>query len=147
MDFFGRAKTWDKPDESPVTEADLAVDKLIRGGLEALFPEDGILSEELEDSDERLGRDFVWILDPIDGTKEFIAGRNDFCVMLGLVHKQHVCYSFVAIPATGELFEGGPGIGLRIEKKWRRMPGGAECRRSESPDFTLKPEPLCHALY
>ena len=78
MDFFGKAEKWTKADSSPVTEADLAIDKYLQEMIVQDFPQDGILSEETEALDSRFTKDFTWIIDPIDGTKEFIRQSNDF---------------------------------------------------------------------
>lgn len=74
-----------KDDDSPVTEADRTANALIVGGLGAAFPDDAILSEELPDDGSRLARDRVWMVDPLDGTKDFIRGRDGFSVMIGLL--------------------------------------------------------------
>jgi myo-inositol-1(or 4)-monophosphatase len=76
MGFFRRdPRRWDKPGEAgPVTEADLAVDALLKRSLRAARPGYGWLSEETPDDDARLSHDRVFILDPIDGTRAFIAG-------------------------------------------------------------------------
>src|SRR6185312_8387938 len=74
-----------KHDDSPVTEADRRANALIVGELGAAFPGDAILSEELPDDGSRLGKERVWMVDPLDGTKDFIRGRDGFSVMIGLL--------------------------------------------------------------
>ena len=68
----------------PVTEADLVADGLIRAGLRAAFPEDGLLTEESADDLSRLEKERVWIVDPLDGTTEFIAQTDEFVVQIAL---------------------------------------------------------------
>ena len=115
MDFFGRARQWDKKDSSPVTEADIAIDRQLQKDIAAVFNSDAILSEEGVDNTSRLNKDFCWIIDPIDGTKEFIAQRHDFCVMIGICYKGVPVYGVINIPATGEIFSGGEGFGVALE--------------------------------
>jgi len=86
MGFFKHdPKSWKKNDVSPVSEADLASDALLQKRLLGARPDYGWLSEETEDSDERLSRDRVWVVDPIDGTNSFLQGNGDFTVCAGLV--------------------------------------------------------------
>lgn len=83
--FTGRKLRIDvKMGNEPVTEADLAANELIVTRLAAAFPGDAILSEELPDTGARLGAARVWMVDPIDGTRDFILGEPGFAVMIGL---------------------------------------------------------------
>ena len=84
--FYGKPMRVDHKDEfdEPVTQADRAVNELIVRALREHFPEDGILAEESVDTSRRIGRERAWMIDPIDGTKGFIAGTGDFCVQIGL---------------------------------------------------------------
>jgi 3'(2'), 5'-bisphosphate nucleotidase len=86
-----------KDDQSPVTQADREANELIVAALTAAFPEDGILSEELPDDGSRLVRPRVWMVDPLDGTKDFIRGREGFAVMIGLLEG--------ATPALGVVYQ------------------------------------------
>lgn len=97
----------------PVTAADREASALILTGIGAAFPEDGLLSEEEADSPQRLGRERVWIVDPIDGTKEFTTGSPDFCVSIGLAVGGEPVLGAVYAPATDELFLGVVGEGVR----------------------------------
>lgn len=74
-----------KPGDEPVTEADRAVSDLCMSRLRAAFPDDALLSEEVPDDGSRHRRPRAWLVDPIDGTKDFIAGRPGFAVMIGLL--------------------------------------------------------------
>ena len=73
-----------KLDNSPVTIADREANAVILAALTAAFPDDAILSEESPDNRRRLGKARVWIVDPLDGTRDFVARTGDFCVHVGL---------------------------------------------------------------
>jgi myo-inositol-1(or 4)-monophosphatase len=77
-------KTWEKSEDNPVTLADLEADKAIADQLSAAFPDDAILSEETIRDDNRLEKSRVWIVDPMDGTKEFTRGIPEFAVSIAL---------------------------------------------------------------
>lgn len=77
--------SWEKAKDNPVTHADIAANCLITGSLQHAFPEDGILSEETTDDPSRITRNRVWIIDPMDGTKEFIKRIPEFAVSIALV--------------------------------------------------------------
>ncbi|BDP41108.1 3'(2'),5'-bisphosphate nucleotidase CysQ [Deinococcus aetherius] len=98
--------------DDPVTAADREASDLILRGLHAAFPEDGLLSEEAADSPARLGVERVWIVDPIDGTKEFTTGSPDFAVSIGLAVGGDPVLGVVYAPATDELFAGVVGVGV-----------------------------------
>ena len=72
--------SWEKEPGSPVCEADLAVDAFLKRELGALLPSAGRLSEETGDAPERLNRGLIWLVDPIDGTRDFVRGRTGWCV-------------------------------------------------------------------
>jgi len=98
--------------DDPVTVADREASELIVAGLRAAFPHDGILSEELLDTDERLDRERVWIIDPIDGTKEYVDGKPDYCVSIGLSVRGEAVLGVVLAPENDELFTGIVGQGV-----------------------------------
>jgi 3'(2'), 5'-bisphosphate nucleotidase len=98
-DFDIRAKS----DDSPVTEADEAADALISAGLRAAFPEIALVTEEQSDTHDQDVRDFL-IVDPLDGTKEFIKRRGDFTVNIALVENGVPTRGVVYAPAKGRLF-------------------------------------------
>jgi myo-inositol-1(or 4)-monophosphatase len=88
----------------PVTAADLAINKVL---LEMLVEDgDGWLSEETLDSPERLEKSRVWIVDPVDGTKEFVEGIDEWCISIGLAIDGKVVAGGICNPATDELFLG-----------------------------------------
>ncbi len=91
-----------KHDGSPVTAVDAAVDAFLKRALTELLPGSGWLSEETADDDDRLGCDFVWIVDPIDGTKQLLSGIPEIAVSIGLVASGSVVAAAVVNPMTGE---------------------------------------------
>jgi myo-inositol-1(or 4)-monophosphatase len=83
--FGDQLKHWTKHGGSPVSEADIAVDRLLRERLTSLVPNVGWLSEESEDDRARLGAARLWIVDPIDGTRAYVNGRTDWAISVALV--------------------------------------------------------------
>jgi histidinol phosphatase-like enzyme (inositol monophosphatase family) len=98
-----------KPDESPVTVADRECERLIVAGLERAFPEDGLLGEECTSRESSNGR--RWIIDPIDGTRDFIRGTRAWSVLIALEEHGHVVAGFAYFPSTGEMFSAARGEG------------------------------------
>jgi myo-inositol-1(or 4)-monophosphatase len=107
------ARIWSKAGGSPVTEADVAVDTFLKIRLSALLPEAGWLSEETADDPRRLGRQLVWIVDPIDGTRAFLAGNHDWSVAIGLLVDGEPALGIVHAPAHDALYEATLGGGAR----------------------------------
>ena len=112
-----------KADASPVTEADHAAEAIIVQGLRAACPYAVIAEEEIEAGHVHEPGDTYWLVDPLDGTREFAAGRDEYCVNIGLVRDGAPVLGAVAVPATGELFGGLLG---RETVAWKRGPGGTE---------------------
>lgn len=102
--FRDGVKSWSKHNDSPVTEADLAVDLMLRERLSLLGPDYGWLSEETVDEPSRLQRRRVWIVDPIDGTRAYMAGGADWCVEAALVEDGRPIAGALFAPVTEELF-------------------------------------------
>lgn len=102
--------------DEPVTQADRAVNELIVKSLAAAFPADGILAEESVDTARRLGRERVWMIDPLDGTKGFIAGSGDYAVQIGLAIGGRATLGVVYAPATDVLYWAAPGHGAWVER-------------------------------
>jgi myo-inositol-1(or 4)-monophosphatase len=102
--FGGSFKRWSKAQGSPVTEADLAVDKFLKERLRAARPDYGWLSEESEDDSERLGRDTVFIVDPIDGTVAFLKNKPHFTICAAVVRSGHPVAGVVYNPILEECF-------------------------------------------
>jgi 3'(2'), 5'-bisphosphate nucleotidase len=92
-----------KAGDEPVTAADHAADQIIVTGLRAAFPGDGLLTEESPDDRSRLGKDRVWIVDPLDGTTEFITRTGEFCVQIALTERGRPVLGVVFQPAKGRL--------------------------------------------
>lgn len=103
-----------KADRSPVTSADLEVNRLLHETLTRAFPDDGWLSEETPDSPIRLEKKRVWIVDPIDGTKAFVRGLPEFCISAALVEGDQPIVAAVLNPVTNELFTAARGQGVRL---------------------------------
>jgi myo-inositol-1(or 4)-monophosphatase len=114
--FRTELKNWIKGASSPVSEADIAVNDLIAGRLRSATPEYGWLSEESADDDARLGKKGVWIVDPIDGTRAYLAGREDWCVSVALVVDARPVIGAVFAPATGEFFFAQRGSGAWLNE-------------------------------
>jgi myo-inositol-1(or 4)-monophosphatase len=111
-DAFGKPmKTWLKDHSSPVSEADIAVDDLLKTKLAALAPDAAWLSEETADAPARLSAPLVWIVDPIDGTRAFIAGRPDWAVSAALVENGRPVLAALYAPASEEFFLAVAGRG------------------------------------
>src|SRR5215468_6939303 len=104
-------KTWFKEHNSPVSEVDIAVNHLLKERLAAIVPEAGWLSEESEDGPARLAASRVWIVDPIDGTRSFIAGRPDWTISVALVEARRPIVAALYAPVTEELFLAVAGAG------------------------------------
>jgi myo-inositol-1(or 4)-monophosphatase len=101
----------DKAPDNPVTDADLAADTLLHERLLALLPEAGWLSEETADNPTRLERQLLWVVDPLDGTKEFVMGIPEFSVSVALVDSGEPVLAAIFNPATEELFAASRGQG------------------------------------
>lgn len=109
----------------PVTEADRAAEVAMRRLIERQFPEHGIIGEEF--GAKNAEADYVWVLDPIDGTKAFISGLPTWGVLIGLLHKGRPCYGMMVQPFTRERFHGDGtaaqwrGSGLGAARGRRRL--------------------------
>jgi len=106
-----------KPDRSPVTTADLEVDRILREQLLACFPDDGWLSEESPDNLTRLTKTRVWIVDPIDGTKAYINRLPEYCISAALVEQGKPVVAAIFNPSTNEMFSARLGAGLHFNGK------------------------------
>lgn len=101
----------EKGEDNPLTDADLASNAILEEHLRGAFPEFGWLSEESVDSPERLGREHVWIIDPVDGTKEFTLGIPEFVVSIGLVSAGKPMLGVLYNPIQEQIFAGYVGGG------------------------------------
>ena len=109
--FRTELKNWTKGASSPVTEADIAVNDLLEKRLREATPDYGWLSEESADDPARLERRLVWVVDPIDGTRNYLAGKEDWCVSVALVDNGSPLLASVFAPATDEFFFATRGQG------------------------------------
>lgn len=100
-----------KSDNSPVTKADKMADDIIRKILSDAFPNYALLTEESVDDKKRLENDYVWIVDPIDGTKDFVAKNGEFTVNIGLSYKHEPVLGVILAPVSGEIYYGVKGLG------------------------------------
>lgn len=116
MAFSGpTAQRWDKPDDAgPVTEADLAVNAVLHDRLLKARPDYGWLSEESDDSAERLGRRDVFIIDPIDGTRSFIEGADTWAHSLAVARGGQITAAVVFLPMLDRLYAAALGKGATL---------------------------------
>jgi len=114
-------------DKGPLTEADLRSNAILEATLRGAFPDDGWLSEETKDTPERLTRRRCWIIDPLDGTREFTLHMPEFVVSIGFVVDGEIRAGVLYNPATRELFTGLVGAEATAD--------GRPCRVSEHADF------------
>jgi 3'(2'), 5'-bisphosphate nucleotidase len=102
-----------KADKSPVTEADLAADKIIREGLAKNFPDHGILTEESGLSGNK-NSEWIWVVDPLDGTRAYAKGIAGFAVQIGLLKAGKPCLGVVVDPLEGFIYEAAQGEGASL---------------------------------
>lgn len=100
--FIHNTNSTSKTDGSPLTLTDTAVDSFLKQGLLKIFPEAGWLSEETSDNETRLNKEWIWIVDPLDGTKEFIRKIPELAISIGLVHANKVVLGAVYNPISKE---------------------------------------------
>jgi myo-inositol-1(or 4)-monophosphatase len=112
--FRTELKNWTKGASSPVSEADIRVNDLLESRLRSATPDYGWLSEESVDDEQRLGKHLVWIVDPIDGTRGYLAGREDWCVSVALVEDASPVLAAVFVPASDEFFFAMRGQGATL---------------------------------
>jgi myo-inositol-1(or 4)-monophosphatase len=105
------ARIWSKAGGSPVTEADVAVDTFLKVKLSEALPQASWLSEETADDPARIGRQLVWIVDPIDGTRAFLSGSHDWSISIALLADGRPVLGVVYAPAHGTLYEARRGEG------------------------------------
>ena len=114
MEIYRRDFTVEyKDDKSPLTEADTHSNEIIVKALQASYPEIPILSEEGKsiDYEERSQWEYFWLIDPIDGTKEFIKKNDEFTVNIALIHENRPVLGVVYAPALGDMYTAKQGEG------------------------------------
>jgi myo-inositol-1(or 4)-monophosphatase len=151
----GPVASHNKADGSPVCEVDLDVDRMLRARLTALVPEAGWLSEETADSAERLHHARVWVVDPIDGTRDFLRSRAGWCVSVALVEAGRPVLAVLDAPALGQAWRAAAGAGAwrdgeRLRVSHRTDLAGARVPADALPkadrDFVTVPKPNSIAL-
>ncbi len=144
------ARIWNKEGGSPVTEADIAVDTFLKARCAEALPEAAWLSEETVDDPARLGKDLVWVVDPIDGTRAFMAGVPDWCVCIALLSGNTPVLGIVHAPAlnvagsaqtSGATYEALAGAGATLNGNNIRATAGTNA----SPRIA-GPKPMLEAL-
>ncbi|WP_338828908.1 3'(2'),5'-bisphosphate nucleotidase CysQ [Bradyrhizobium sp. 27S5] len=140
--FRTELKNWTKGASSPVSEADIAVNDLLEQQLRSATPAYGWLSEESADNTARLGKRFTWIVDPIDGTRAYLAGREDWCVSVALVENAAPVLAAVYAPVSEEFFFAARGQGATLNDSAVHATAGTEF------DFSRMagPKPLVQRL-
>lgn len=138
----GTNKVWSKANDSPVTEADLAVNTYLEEHLRSARPDYGWLSEESEDDTARLAASRVFVVDPIDGTRAFVAGEETWAHSIAVVENGAPIAAVVYLPMKNELYAARQGAGAtrngtRIRAKIRDKIEGAEILASR-PAFDPK---------
>ena len=114
--FRGDLNHWRKEDNTPVTEADIAVDQLLKQRLLEARPDYGWLSEETEDDDARFTKQRVWVVDPIDGTRAYLRGREDWTISIAVVENGKPITAAVYHPLSSSLFSAEKGAGAYINQ-------------------------------
>jgi myo-inositol-1(or 4)-monophosphatase len=149
------AKVWDKSKGHPVCDADLAVDELLQGQLGRIIPEAGWLSEETADNSARLDGSMLWVVDPIDGTRDYVRGRSGWCVSVALVIDGLPKFAVMAAPAQDKLWVARAGGGvtcndIRLVGSTRLVFSGSRVPADDLPavdqDLTLVTKPNSIAM-
>ncbi|MCL4835792.1 MAG: 3'(2'),5'-bisphosphate nucleotidase CysQ [Caldilineaceae bacterium] len=120
--YVGSSEVEYKSPDEPVTEADRSANQHIVSCIIAAYPDDGILSEESKDDLIRLEKERVWIVDPLDGTKEFIARNGEFSIMIGLAIGGRPAMGVVHQPSSGLLYSGIVGQGATLLEEGETIP-------------------------
>ena len=148
-------ESWTKAKNSPVCAADLAVDEFLLHELGTLLPDAGWLSEETADDPVRVEKDLVWVVDPIDGTRDFLGGRRGWAVSVALVGGGKPLIAILAAPARDEIWSAVAGQGAwrdgerlfasgRTELAGAKTP--ADWLHQEDHDLTMVEKPNSIAL-
>jgi len=140
--FQTSVKTWNKTGGSPVSDADIAVDRFLRERLMRVAPDCGWLSEESEDDLIRLDSSRMWIVDPIDGTRAYLAGRTDWSISIALVENGRPVIAAIFAPMQDALYLAAAGQGTTLN--------GAAVTASAGADFDTAhaagPKPMLERL-
>lgn len=124
MAAFGAPQAvWDKSAGNPVSASDIACDEYLKAELLGHRPDYGWLSEETADRPDRLACERVWVVDPIDGTRDYVRGRTGWCVSVALVEAGQPVLAALAAPARGQLFVAAAGGGATCNGVALRVSG------------------------
>lgn len=154
-DGVPQVRSWDKEPGQPVSDVDLTVDRMLYEGLLGIVPDAGWLSEESADNGTRQGAERLWLVDPIDGTRDYLAGKPGWSVSVALVERGVPVIGVLAAPARGEIWiaQAGKGArrnGLPLRAGDRRTLAGArvpaEMLPREDADLVMVPRPNSIAL-
>jgi myo-inositol-1(or 4)-monophosphatase len=126
-------KRWEKAPGNPVCEIDLEVDAFLRERLTVLDPEAGWLSEETLDVSDRMERNRLWVVDPIDGTRDYLRGRPGWCVSVALVEERMPVIGVLDAPARGEHWCAERGRGAWRNGERLRVSGRSELAGARVP--------------
>lgn len=133
-------KAWEKSPGNPVCAADIEVDAFLKRELGALLPAAGWLSEETADDFTRLGKHLIWLVDPVDGTRDFIRGRAGWAVSVALISGGRPLMGFLAAPARGEFWSAVAGQGALLNGERITASTRSEFSGSRVPVDTLPRE-------
>ena len=112
--FGGNNPSWTKSSNSPVSKADIETDRFLRERLTAERPDYGWLSEETDDDHDRLARERIFVVDPIDGTRGFLEGNPNWCVSAAIVEGGRPQIAVLACPALGRILSARAGEGAYV---------------------------------
>lgn len=129
--------SWDKTPGNPVSEADLEVDRFLKRELRRLLPSAAWLSEETADDKLRTANDLIWLVDPIDGTRDFVAGRSGWAVSVALVSGGRPLIGMLAAPARGEQWVAVAGQGATLNDVPIRASTRTQFSGARVPTHTL----------
>lgn len=133
----GDYRRWEKVPGHPVCDVDLECDALLRKRLSALDPDAGWLSEETADSAERLLQSKAWVVDPIDGTRDFIRGRTGWAISVALVEGGKVKLGVLDAPARGQQWRAEAGGGTWLNGERLRVSDREDLPGARVPADTL----------
>ncbi len=153
-------KSWSKDGGSPVSDADIAVDNFLRERLMQLSPDCGWLSEETEDDRARLQASRVWVVDPIDGTRAFLSGRDDWSISVALVENGRPVIAAIFAPVQDALYAATAGAPTTLNGAAVTANGGSgfdgikaagpkpmlERLAGHAPDLIMEPKVFSLAL-
>ena len=146
-------RRWEKSPGNPVCEVDLEVDAMLRDRLGALDPQAGWLSEETTDNPDRLSAQRLWVVDPIDGTRDYIRGREGWAVSVALIEQGQPRFAVLEAPARGERWHSIAGQGAfrgrerltastRTEIAGARVPADALAKADRDLGMVTKPNSI-----